>query len=392
MTHRERWVRTLNFRSVDHIPDEEFGFWESTFTLWHEQGLSPECNSNGNCDPYFGFAPRAGVPVGIGMTPGFETKVLEETQDYRIIRNSAGVVHKVHTGGGDTIPQFMDHTLKDRKSWEEEFLPKLDISLESRYPENREDWHDLKARLNAPDFDRPIGINIGSIFGWLRDWMGFENITVMMYDDPELMHDMIGHLATLITTVITKSAQEINIDYAAGWEDMAFRQGPMISPKMFREFLTPRYKMITDVLHENDIHIIFTDCDGRVIDAIDPWLEGGLTGIFPCEVGAERDQTDPIEVREKWGEQVVILGGVNKHALGAGKAAIREEIKRIEPYVKEGGWIPHVDHRCPPTVSFEDYLYYLDLKRDTFGIPRPEEFEARPEIKKIKARPGYWKT
>jgi len=43
-------------------------------------------------------------------------------------------------------------------------------------------------------------------------------------------------------------------------------------------------------------------------------------------------------------------------------------------------------------VSFEDYLYYLDLKRDTFGMPRPEEFEARPEIKKIKARPGYWKT
>jgi len=392
MTHRERWVRTLNFQPVDHVPDEEFGFWESTFPLWHEQGLSPECNNNGNCDPYFGFAPRSGVPVGVGMTPGFETKTLEETDEYRIERNSNGVITKVFTGGGDTIPQFMDHTLKDRKSWEEEFLPRLDIALESRYPENRDDWEDIKARFNSPDWDRPVGINIGSIFGWLRDWMGFENITVMMYDDPKLMHDMIEHLATLITTVITKSAQEINIDYAAGWEDMAFRQGPMISPTMFREFLTPRYKMITDVLHENDIDIIFTDCDGRVIDAIDPWLEGGLTGIFPCEVGVERDQTDPIAVREKWGEQVVILGGVNKHALGAGKDAIREEIKRMEPYVKEGGWIPHVDHRCPPTVAFEDYLFYLDLKRDTFGIPRPEEFEARPEIKKIKERPGYWKS
>jgi uroporphyrinogen decarboxylase len=377
---------------VDHVPDEEFGFWESTFPLWHEQGLSPECNNNGNCDPYFGFAPRSGVPVGVGMTPGFETKTLEETDEYRIERNSNGVITKVFTGGGDTIPQFMDHTLKDRKSWEEEFLPRLDIALESRYPENRDDWEDIKARFNSPDWDRPVGINIGSIFGWLRDWMGFENITVMMYDDPKLMHDMIEHLATLTTTVIRKSAEEINIDYAAGWEDMAFRQGPMISPTMFREFLTPRYKMITDVLHENDIDIIFTDCDGRVIDAIDPWLEGGLTGIFPCEVGVERDQTDPIAVREKWGEQVVILGGVNKHALGAGKDAIREEIKRMEPYVKEGGWIPHVDHRCPPTVAFEDYLFYLDLKRDTFGIPRPEEFEARPEIKKIKERPGYWKS
>jgi uroporphyrinogen decarboxylase len=212
-----------------------------------------------------------------------------------------------------------------------------------------------------------------------------------MYDDPELMHEVFEHLATLTATVIRRACEEIHIDYAGGWEDMAFRSGPQISPRMFREFLTPNYRMITDVLRKNCVGIIiYTDCDGRVIEAIDPWLEGGLNGIFPCEVGAARDMTDPIEVRKRWGERVVILGGVNKHALIAGKAAIREEIRRMEPYVREGGWIPHVDHRCPPSVTFENYLYYLDVKRDTFGIPRPEHFESRPEIRAIKSRPGYW--
>jgi hypothetical protein len=81
---------------------------------------------------------------------------LEETEAYRIVRNAAGVIEKVHKGGGDTIPQFMDHTLKDRKSWEEEFLPRLDIALESRYPENRDDWEDIKARFNSPEWDRPV--------------------------------------------------------------------------------------------------------------------------------------------------------------------------------------------------------------------------------------------
>ncbi|MBM3214068.1 hypothetical protein FJZ36_04055 [Candidatus Poribacteria bacterium] len=390
MTHRERFVRCMHFQPVDHIPDEEFGFWDNTFRVWHPQGLPKEINSNGNCDAFFGFAPRSGVPAHVGLSHGFEPQLIEETENYRIERGGDGVTRKVHKSGQDSIPQYLDFPLKGRKEWEELFKPRLDMDQASRYPENREDWEKIKERFNSPEWDKPVGIGIGSIYGWIRDWMGFEHITVMMYDDPELIHEIVHHLATLTTKVITKACQEIKIDYAAGWEDMAFRSGPMISPKMFREFLVPNYKMICDVCHENGIDIIYTDCDGRVIEAIDPWLEAGLTGIFPCEVGAERDMTDPVEVRKKWGDRVKILGGVNKHAMGAGKEAIKAEIKRIEPYVKEGGWIPHCDHRCPPTVAFEDYLYYLDLKRDTFGMPRPEHLEERPEIKAIKSRPGYW--
>lgn len=390
MTHRERFVRCLKFQPVDHPPDEEFGYWDNTFRVWHPQGLSPEVTHNGNCDPYFGFAPRSGVHAGIGLSHGFEYKLIEETEEHRIERDGSGVTKKVFKSGKDTIPQYLDYPLKGRKEWEEDFKPRLNPTLASRYAQNHDNYEDVKARYNSPDWDRPVGISIGSLYGWLRDWMGFEHITVMMYDDPELMHEMIEHLATLTCAVIEKAVKEINIDYAAGWEDIAFRSGPMLSPSMFREFLTPRYKMICDLLHDNGVDIIFTDCDGRVLEAIDPWLEGGLTAIFPCEVGAERDMTDPVIVRQRWGDKVAILGGVNKHALGAGKKAIKEEIKRMEPYVKEGGWIPHVDHRCPPTVAFEDYLYYLDLKRDTFGIPRPEHFESRPEIKAIKSRPGYW--
>jgi len=38
------------------------------------------------------------------------------------------------------------------------------------------------------------------------------------------------------------------------------------------------------------------------------------------------------------------------------------------PYVKRGGYIPFVDHRCPPDVTPENYLYYLDLKEKLFGM------------------------
>lgn len=42
MTHRERWLNALHFQPVDHVPDEEFGYWAETFPVWHEAGLPTE--------------------------------------------------------------------------------------------------------------------------------------------------------------------------------------------------------------------------------------------------------------------------------------------------------------------------------------------------------------
>ncbi len=382
MNHRERWVRCMHFQPVDHVPDEEFGYWAENLNVWKQQGLPDNVT---NLEAYFKFAPRSGVPVGLGFSYGFESKVIEETDRYKIIINGEGAKQQIFKDGSSTIPHYIEFGLKGRKEWEELYKPRLDIDNPSRYPENRSDWEQIKARFNDPNWGIPVGIGIGSLFGVLRNWAGFEGISMLCYDDPELVEEMITHLADLTCAVIKRAASEIKIDYAAGWEDMAFNNGPIISPKMIRKWLTPNYKRITDILRANGCDIIYTDCDGNINDMIDPWLEGGVNGIFPVDVAAG---SDPVAIRKKYGDKVVILGGVNKHKLIAGKEAIKDEIRRIKPYVLEGGWIPHVDHRCPPDVTFENYLYYLDVKRETFGIPKDEEFESRPEIKKIKSK---WK-
>jgi uroporphyrinogen decarboxylase len=95
--------------------------------------------------------------------------------------------------------------------------------------------------------------------------------------------------------------------------------------------------------------------------------------MFPLEI---QSGSDPYPIREKYGEQVLLLGGVDKMQLIAGKVAIRKEIDRITPLVETGGYIPHVDHRCPPDVTYENYLYYLKTKREAFGIPEPVYAEA----------------
>ncbi len=111
--------------------------------------------------------------------------------------------------------------------------------------------------------------------------------------------------------------------------------------------------------------MIFTDCDGDITPIVDIWIEAGFTCQFPIEVAAG---TDPLALRARFGERVLLIGGVNKRALIAGKDAIDREMERLAPLVAQGGFIPHVDHRCPPDVTFENYHYYLDAKKRILGF------------------------
>jgi hypothetical protein len=376
MTHRERWVRTMHFQAVDHVPDEEFGWWENTLTLWHEQGLPREIDTLPKGDVYFGFAPRRGVPVHEGLLPGFERNVVGERGDYLLIRDEHGATCEVHKSGRDSIPHFLDFLLKGREEWDREFKPKLDPDDPRRRPQG-ESWERMKAEWKQRDY--PLGIEIGSLYGWMRDWMGFERAAMMVYDDPGLVEEIMEQITQVVLRGIEWAAPQVDLDFGAGWEDMCFNAGPMISPATFEKLMVPRYRRITELLKKHGCDIVYTDCDGN-INALAPlWLAAGVNCMFPVEVAAG---SDPIALRDKYGKSVLLLGGVNKRALIASKEAIRREIERIEPYVGEGGWIPHVDHRVPADVTLENYRYYLALKRDTFGIPEPAPWEER--------RPAEW--
>lgn len=362
MNDRERWVNTMHFKKVDRVPDEEFGYWDECLTRWHNEGLPKEVNNNEVADVYFGFDRRKWVPVNIGLMPPFEYKVIEEDATHKVIINGEGVKCLINKEGIQTIPKYLEFPIKDRESWER-FKKRLDPHTPGRYPDN---WEELKKEWLRRDY--PLGVSVGSLFGWIRNWMGFENVTVAFYDEPRLIEDMMEYLTNYILTIIDKAVKEVKLDFASVWEDMAFNKGPIISPKLFKEYMVPRYKRITDFLKKYGVDVVIVDCDGNINELVELWIEGGVNCMFPIEVGGG---SDPIEIRDKYGDKVLLAGGVDKVALIKGPEAIKKEIKRLEKLVKMGGYIPHVDHRVPSDVSFDNYLYYLEVKRDTFGIEKP---------------------
>ena len=77
--------------------------------------------------------------------------------------------------------------------------------------------------------------------------MGLEGISQALYDDPDWMQEMMDYLADFVVATVRRALEEVDIDYVTMWEDMAYKAGPLISPRMFRHFMLEPYKKITSL-------------------------------------------------------------------------------------------------------------------------------------------------
>jgi len=365
MTLRERFRRVMQYQTVDRIPDFEFGYWDETLPLWHEQGLPREINNEGKAYDYFGIENWGVAPIDLGLRPGFPGALIEETDEYIIAVDGNKATYHINKKGFKSIPHYIDFGLKTRADWQE-FKERLQPGPDGRYPDN---WDQIAAAYNKRDY--PLAVPVGSMIGIPRNWIGFENIALMCYDDPELLEEIVETLCMVVETTIERALRDVEFDFAAGWEDICFNSGPIISPSIYRAIVMPRYRRIADLCNRHGVHVIWTDCDGNLKPIADILLDGGFNCLFPAEV---RGGTDPVELRAKYGKRQLIQGGVDKHKLAGTFREIEEEMERLLPVVEEGGFIPHVDHRVPADVPLANYKYYLKLKREVFraGVKEPQ--------------------
>ena len=361
MTGRERWLNTFHFKPVDRPVQMEFGYWDETFTEWHKQGWPESIKSHDAGHAYFGLDLRWDLNTPNGLEPWFEKKLIRETAEYRDWQNGDGQVWRARADKQhDTIPQFLSYPIRDRATWNE-FKKRLDPNSPGRFPNVAE----LRAKHEKRDY--PISIGAGSLFGRIRDWMGFEEACMLPHLDPVLFEEMVEHVCNLYCAVLERFLPVLQFDCASMWEDMAFKQGPMVSPEHFKKFLSPRYRRITDLLHKHGVDIVYLDCDGNIDDLVPLWLEAGVNVMYPLEVA---HGSDAVKFRKLYGRDVLLMGGVNKRELAKDHASIDAELERLRPVVEEGGFVAHVDHRCPPDVSLANYIYYMQQKVKVFGMSK----------------------
>jgi len=359
MTARERFNNQMRYKPIDRCFNMEFGYWRENFEQWPmfvENGI----RSNSEADEFFNFDKIVVVAGESWLCPKFEEKVIDETADKKIIMNKDGLLAEVPKDDHDTIPHYIKSSVVTPEDWKKVKEERFQIDI----PERKFDIESLKKEHPA-ERDYPLGIDCGSMIGRIRDMLTFEGLAYACFDYPDMVEDMVETCCQVVEDKLDQVLGCIDFDYACGWEDICYKSGPIVSVDFFKDVVVPRYKRINKKLKAYGIDIWYTDCDGDVRPILPLLLESGINCLFPFEVNC---CTHPGELLDEYGKDLRIMGGFDKMALGEGPGAIKKYMESLVPYVERGGYIPFCDHRCPPNVKQEDYIYYLDLKEEMFGM------------------------
>jgi hypothetical protein len=364
-------MAVLNYEPFDKMPIVHFGFWEETLEEWHREGHISAEEANGWDDGNtfdrsisdklgFDFNWYSCFAGDTGLHPLFEERVIEQQPDgTRKVLNVDGAI-VLQKDGVRSIPAEVDHLLKDRASWEEHYIPRL------QYSDDRIDVTELQSLKLDTNRSTPVGIHCGSLFGKIRDWCGIVGLSYMQADDEALFDEMIDTVGNLCYTVTAKVLSTgTTFDFAHFWEDICFKSGPLVNPSVFSRKVGPYYRKITDLVHGYGIQIISLDCDGKIDRLIPTWLDNGVNTMFPIEVGTWNASIKPW--RDLYGRALRGVGGMNKTVFARDRAAIDGEIERLRPLVDLGGYIPCPDHRIAPDAKWDNVRYYCERMRAVFG-------------------------
>ena len=326
MTNRERFLNTLNFQPVDRLPIVEWAhWWDKTVTRWYEDGLSRDLIDPGEIREYFGldchrqywvtaFSPECPAPASHGASR------INNREEYLAIKKYL----------------YPDTAFN------------VDIV---------KDW---AKRQEAGDM--VVWISLEGFFWFPRTLFGIEPHMFAFYDYPDLMKEINEDLVTYQLRVLDEFCNICVPDFMTFAEDMSYNHGPMLSKNQFDEFMAPYYRRVVPKIAEYGT-IPFVDTDGDVTKPVAWFEEVGIKGLLPLERMAGVDIS---AIRENH-PQLRMIGAYDKTIMHLGEERMREEFERILPVMKQGGYIPAVDHQTPPDVSLEQYRVYVRLLREYCG-------------------------
>lgn len=174
------------------------------------------------------------------------------------------------------------------------------------------------------------------------------------------MDHSLAHMEWLIET------KGIKFDALWFFSDLCFKNGMLLSPRIYRELVMPIHREYKRFCDEHGMFFML-HCDGDVRDFIPLIIESGFDVIQPLEARAGNDVR---ELKELYGESITFFGNINADIIANGtKDEIREEVaSKVNAAKQGGGYMYHIDHSVPPTVSLENYRFLMSTLKENMHI------------------------
>jgi uroporphyrinogen decarboxylase len=245
-----------------------------------------------------------------------------------------------------------------------ELEKRLDPNDPARLPP---EWKEKHSMLNDADTVCMLRVHRGFFISMgVYEWDRLTDVMFALKQDPEYVKQAMSIWGRFNAAVAERILSDVTCDAAIFSEPLGGNDGPLISPKMYEEFVLKSYEPVLEVLrkHGVDTIILRTYANSRLM--IPSFLKWGFNGLWACEVDIET--MDYRDIRREFGRDLRLIGGIDLDALRRGRESIREELEeKVPPLIADGGYVPLADGRVRDDVPFSDYVYYRQLLKALIG-------------------------
>ena len=163
--------------------------------------------------------------------------------------------------------------------------------------------------------------------------MGFERFFLRLVDDPGFAHKLLAS-RTEWSIAMCQKALNLGAEVLVIGDDAAYRDGPMISPRMWREFVLPYHRQIVASV---EVPVIWHS-DGNTERLLPFAIEAGFAGFHGLEPAAGMDLR---RTKQEYGADLALIGNIDIRVLfGSDLAAVRAEVDRcLEQGASGGGYM-----------------------------------------------------
>ncbi len=213
---------------------------------------------------------------------------------------------------------------------------------------------------------------------------GLDNLLIDYLENP----DLAKRLAKIIIDYkkrIAERAIEEGADVILTGDDYAYKTAPIMSPKLFREFILPYLQEMVDLSKSKGVPFI-KHTDGNLMPILDMIIDTGIDALDPIEPIAGMNIG---WLKEKYGEKIALIGNIDCTALltyGTQEEVIEAVKETIAKAGVEGGYILASSNSIHPGVKPENYKAMVQAAREFGKYPLDdkmiEEYKKKNYIKK----------
>ncbi len=223
------------------------------------------------------------------------------------------------------------------------------------------DYSDFeKIAKYLPDSMAVIG-QYGDIFTMVWELMGFENFSLMLYDDIKLVEALFEKIGTIVFNLFENMVTFDCVKAIWYSDDIAYHTGPMVSPAVIRKYLFPWMKKIGNLAKKHNIPYMYHS-DGALWDFFDDIIALGVNTIHPIEPKA----MDIVRVKEKVKGKLCVIGNIDlSYTLTRGTPEeTEEEVKeKIHLLAPDGGYCLGSSNSIPKYVKLENFIVMIEATK-----------------------------